>query len=252
LTCIVDGPRARRSLTDIVSAPAHSHLNDGNVARLIALEGIDGSGKGTQAARLVAALAAQGASAALLGFPRYQETFFGARIGEFLNGRFGSLDAVDPFLAALLFAGDRFESRARIAELAAAHDYLVLDRYVASNIAHQAAKRSGAEREALAAAIRHLEFEVYRLPPADRTIWFDLPAEIAAQLVARKSRRDYTAAAADLQEADLPYQRSVAELYRALCDGDRSWRRVPVLSAKGELRAETDIAADVLQAAIGA
>src|SRR5436309_12852628 len=102
---------------------------------LIAIEGIDGSGKGTQARRLIERLAASGRRAALLSFPRYGETLFGRAIGEFLNGRFGTLDQVHPFLASLLYAGDRFESRRLLAELLATHDVVVLDRYVASHLA---------------------------------------------------------------------------------------------------------------------
>ncbi len=213
---------------------------------LIAIEGIDGSGKGTQAARLVAALQSAGRSAALYGFPRYAETFFGARVGEFLNGRFGSLSDVDPFLAAVLFAGDRFESRARLQSLIAEHEFVVLDRYVASNVAHQAAKRDGDNRQRLISLIEQLEYGVYQLPRADRVILLDLPAETARELVSRKSRRDYTDATADLQEADLAYQRSVRELYRELAARDATWRVVPVVDSRSQLRPVETIAAEVL------
>lgn len=220
------------------------------VARLIAIEGIDGSGKGTQATRLVAELQARGQAAVLFGFPRYRETFFGARIGEFLNGRFGTLTEVHPFLAALLFAGDRFESRDRLLQLLAASEVVVLDRYVASNIAHQAAKRQGAERQVLAEWIRRLEFEVYHLPPADVTILLDLPAQVARTLVSRKHPRDYTSAAADLQEEDLAYQEQVRGMYLALCAADPTWRKVSVVDAAGAVRSIEEIGRDVVRAAM--
>ncbi len=212
---------------------------------LIALEGIDGSGKGTQAARLVAALQAEGHSAALFGFPRYTETYFGARVGEFLNGRYGALGEVDPFLVALLFAGDRWESRERLQELIDRHEYVVLDRYVASNIAHQAAKRDGADRDRLIEQITQLEYEVYRLPRADRVILLDVPAETARELVACKSRRDYTNEVADLQEADLSYQQRVRELYRQMAEQDETWRIVAGTRNDGGLRTVDEIAAEV-------
>ena len=65
---------------------------------LIAIEGIDGSGKGTQAARVTQRLREQGRSVELLSFPRYEATFFGGAVGDFLNGKFGNLDevAVEP------------------------------------------------------------------------------------------------------------------------------------------------------------
>lgn len=217
------------------------------MAQLIAIEGIDGSGKGTQAARLAAALKARGFSTALWGFPRYGETFFGARVGEFLNGRFGALEAVHPFLAALLFAGDRLECRGRLQELLANHQFVVLDRYVASNVAHQAAKREGGERRALREWIEHVEFDIHQLPRPDLTVLLDLPADVARKLVARKQPRDYTAAAADLQEADLDYQRRVRELYLELCGERADWRKVGVVDPHGHLRGIEAIGAELEQ-----
>ncbi|MFV0446328.1 MAG: thymidylate kinase [Planctomycetaceae bacterium] len=222
-----------------------SHFARGASLVLISIEGIDGSGKGTQAQRLVDFLSAAGWRAALLGFPRYSETFFGARIGEFLNGHFGGLDQVSPLLAALLFAGDRFESRSRLQQLLETHDVVVLDRYVASNVAHQAAKLDGPDRQQLIAQIEQLEFSIYGLPRPDRVLLLDIPAAVSRKLVARKARRDYTAAEADLQEADTDYQERVRQLYRDLATGDDSWRTVSVVNEQGELRGIDDIAAEL-------
>ncbi|OAI51422.1 thymidylate kinase, partial [Planctomyces sp. SCGC AG-212-M04] len=187
---------------------------------LIAIEGIDGSGKGTQAGLLRDALAARGLKTTLISFPRYRETFFGARIGDFLNGRFGSLDEVHPFLAATLFAGDRLESRPMLIQALETHDVVVLDRYVASNIAHQAAKRTGDERRTLAQWILNLEFDVNQLPRPDLAILLDLPASTAQTLIAKKNARTYTDRAADLQEADAAYLEEVRQVYLALAAED--------------------------------
>ena len=61
-------------------------------ANSIAIEGIDGSGKGTQAARLRDRLNDSDVKTALISFPRYDATSFGRAVGQFLNGRFGALD----------------------------------------------------------------------------------------------------------------------------------------------------------------
>ena len=214
---------------------------------LIAIEGIDGSGKGTQARRLVDRLTAAGRRAALVSFPRYAETFFGRAVGEFLNGRFGSLSEAHPFLVSLLYAGDRFESRQTLLDLLARHDDVVLDRYVPSNIAHQAAKRTGADRQQLIESIETVEYQVYRLPRADRVILLDMPAETAATLIARKQPRSYTDRPADLQEADTAYLASVRDLYCELAERSSEWRRIPG-TRDGELRSLDDIADDIWQA----
>ncbi len=230
---------------------SQAETNPNRRGRLIAIEGIDGSGKGTQAARLRAALASRGLKVDLISFPRYSETFFGARIGDFLNGRFGSLADVHPFLAATLFAGDRMESRELLRQSLAANDVVVLDRYVASNIAHQAAKRDGAERRQLTQWILNLEFDVNQLPRPDVALLLDLPAATAQMLIARKNARSYTDRAADLQEADAAYLENVRRVYLDLASDAAGWRVIDV-ERQGRLRPIDEIAAEVLEHAVAA
>jgi len=208
---------------------------------LIDIEGIDGSGKGTQSKLLCDRLAREGIAAQVISFPRYDSTFFGKMVGEFLNGRFGTLDAVDPFLAALLFAGDRLESKAMLAEALAKNQVVVLDRYVASNVAHQAAKRDGAERTALIERILHVEFEINALPQPDLVWLLDLPVSVAQKLIAKKSPRSYTEKSADIQEADAVYLEKVREVYHALAQNNPRWRIVPSCDGN-RLRTVSEIA----------
>ena len=210
---------------------------------LIAIEGIDGSGKGTQAVRLHAHLQAAGRRSALLSFPRYQQTMFGRKVADFLNGRFGSLDSVHPLLVSLLFAGDRFESRDLIEQAMANHDVVICDRYVASNIAHQCAKVSGPERQELIDWIQHLEYSIYKLPPVRLTLFLDVPVEHAQRLIAAKSQRTYTDKAADLQEADANYLYRVRDVYLELADGPQ-WTKISCVDGS-QVRPVEDIAKEI-------
>ena len=212
---------------------------------LVAIEGIDGTGKGTQARRLSDTLAGAGLKTELIGFPRYRETEFGGRIGQYLNGRYGSLDDVHPLFASLLFAGDRFESRDMLLAAIECSDVVVLDRYVGSNIAHQCARQAGQERAELRAFVEHLEYGIYRLPQADLVILLDLPATAAQGLIAKKAPRDYTDQAHDLQEANVAYQEDVRQLYREIAASHPHWSRIE-LAPDGALRSIDDVAAEIL------
>jgi dTMP kinase len=214
------------------------------VALLVAIEGIDGVGKGTQSALLCRSLGERGRRAALLSFPRYHETRFGAAAGEFLNGRFGALDEVHPQLAALLFAGDRFESRDVILEAATRHDVVVFDRYVASNVAHQAAKLDEPERSKLIEWIEAIEYDVFGLPRPGLTVLLDLPTTEAQRLIARKSQRSYTDRAVDLHEIDADYLERVRKVYQTLARQDSRWETIDCL-AEGTLRPVESIAAQL-------
>lgn len=197
---------------------------------LIVIEGIDGSGKGTQAKRLLDRFLAAGKTAALISFPRYSATHFGRTIGRFLNGEFGALNEVDPHLAATLYAADRLESKCYLQEQLAAHDVVICDRYVASNAAHQGAKRQGDARRALQQWIWKTEFDVFDLPRPDLVILLDLPATTAQELIALKAARDYTSKKADIQEADGNYLAGVRDVYLDLAATEPNWRRVSCLS----------------------
>lgn len=210
---------------------------------LIAIEGIDGSGKGTQARRLQEHLQSAGKSAALLSFPRYDHTTFGGAIGDYLNGRFGTLEQVHPLLASLLFAGDRFESKAVLREAIESHDVVVLDRYVASNIAHQGARCVDDERDRVVTFIRKLEFEINGLPEPDLTILLDLPVATASELVLKKNPRSYTEQSADLHESDRTYMESVRQVYRELAGQEANWRTVTV--ADERVRSIDEIADEI-------
>jgi dTMP kinase len=214
---------------------------------LIDLEGIDGSGKGTQARLLCDRFVEAGVSAELVSFPRYEATLFGRAVGEFLNGRFGSLQDVHPFLVSLLFAGDRFESKEFLMRAIASHTVVILDRYVPSNVAHQASKADGLERAELQRRILEIEFDIFGLPRPDLVLLLDLPVPLAQHLIAKKNARNYTTAKADIQEADAGYLERVREVYHDLARQERDWQTIACCDGD-RLRTIDQIAEDIWQA----
>ncbi|MFM9963996.1 MAG: dTMP kinase [Planctomycetaceae bacterium] len=214
------------------------------MAPLIVIEGIDGSGKGTQARQLSDRLTAAGHRVQLLSFPRYRETLFGHAIGDFLNGRFGQLHEVHPFLASVLYAADRFESKSVLTDALQQSDFVICDRYVPSNLAHQGAKLDGLARDELLRTIERIEFDVFALPRPDLVVMLDVPVEFAQLNIAAKPARSYTDKAADLQEADADYLQKVRDVYLQLAAREPNWIRIESVRA-AEQRTVSDIAEDI-------
>ena len=215
--------------------------------RLIAIEGIDGAGKGTQAQRLCQRFEATGLRTKILSFPRYDKTQFGEFIGEYLNGEFGPLASIDPLFAALLFAGDRLETKPELLEALNRYDAVICDRYVASNIAHQGARVPPERRARLIARIEAIEFRIHGLPHPDLTIYLDVTVPIAKDLIARKSARGYTDQAADMHEADTGYLELVRSAYRDLATATPTWTTISV-ELNERLRTIEEIESDIWHA----
>lgn len=212
---------------------------------MIAIEGIDGSGKRTQVELLTAALRGRGHSVFATGFPQY-DSWFGKMVGQFLNGELGPLENVDPHFSALLYAGDRFEAKTKLEEALNNGQIVLVDRYIGSNLAHQAARVDAAKRWAFQEWIEHLEYGIYGLPKEDLVLYLRVPAVEAQKLVALKSARSYTSAERDLLEASLRHLEDAAQMYDLLSKRP-NWNTIECFDAKrNQMRLAEDIAKEVL------
>jgi dTMP kinase len=214
--------------------------------KLIALEGIDGSGKRTQLELLTRELDARGVDTFRISFPRY-ESFFGKLVGRYLNGDFGTLDAVDPHLSALLYAGDRLEARPEIETALSAGKIVLADRYIGSNMAHQSARVPPEQREEFFAWLNRLEYGLYALPVEDLVVFLRVPIAEAHRLVGEKSARAYTSLKRDIQEADIKHLEQTAMIYDRLAT-ETNWARIDCINTvSGVLYSPEEIHRAVLQ-----
>ncbi len=187
---------------------------------LIVIEGLDGAGKSTQLNMLQEYLHAHGHHCRSLHFPRLEDGIYGDLIARFLRGELGNIQQVNPYLTALIYAGDRLDFKPTLEQWLNNGDTVLFDRYVYSNIAYQCAKvQDEKEREALRQWILHLEFEYNGLPKPDLNIFLNVPFHFTQQkLTAERngSERSYLQGKQDIHEADLDFQKRVRETYLSL------------------------------------
>jgi dTMP kinase len=215
--------------------------------KFIVLEGIDGSGKRTQIEALAREFSRRGMALSQISFPNYSG-FFGKLVAQFLNGEFGPLAAVDPHFSALLYAGDRLESKPAIESALVAGKIVLADRYVASNLAHQGARVPREKRPEFLAWLKQLEYEVNALPAEDLIIYLRLPVAEAHRLVGQKGARDYTKSRRDLQEADLAHLEAASQVYDELAR-QPNWITIECFDgASGALREPAEIHAEIVAA----
>jgi hypothetical protein len=135
-TCrCLTGVQSRSAVGELPSTVVTEPTSQHRPHRILAIEGIDGAGKETQAELLRDRLVGRGWSVRMLSFPVYS-SFFGQSIRQLLDGQLGagdvSADAVDPRSMALWYALDRWEAfrdpDLRRAGSAAREDCLLLNR----------------------------------------------------------------------------------------------------------------------------
>ena len=157
---------------------------------LVAFEGLDQSGKQTQAEQLRDRLEAQGRTVQLLSFPDY-DTVIGGEIERALHGE-------RPYTAdvmQLLYVANRYEWKQRMVDAISAGSIIVCDRYVASSVAYGEAQ--GLDPDWLVTIQQYL-------PQPDVTVLLDIPPEVSRRR--KRSGRDQ-------YEQDLPLLGRVRDSY---------------------------------------
>nr|WP_269141405.1 thymidylate kinase [Sphingomonas sp. IC-56] len=204
----------------------------------------DGVGKNTAARGLCDALNESGQKAVVIGFPRYGETVAGVTIGRFLAGDMPV--AVTPEAAAVLYALDRREWLSHIEEARDTHDVVIFDRYIASNMAYQAARADPAAARNLMDWIARLELDQFALPAPSLSLYLDTPWDLARELILQKAQRSYTDRSFDEYEADIALQQRVRANYEAIVAADLlgPWRVIQT-SANGSMRPREAIVSEI-------
>ena len=157
--------------------------------KIIAFEGIDGTGKSVQMEELKKRLEQRGLTVGVLSFPDYG-SFFGGCVGRYLTRKDGvSASDVDQRSMALWFAMDRWAAFQGFDY--GAFDVLLINRYVLSNAVYQSIRDRDVDQPDILDFVLTLEHEQLSLPRPDLYLILDVDLSAAQNNVSKKGYRDY-------------------------------------------------------------
>lgn len=208
---------------------------------LVVIEGIDSSGKKTQAKELVEKLEDCGEKVKYVEFPSYGDSELGEVVSQFLRGELGERSELPVEVISMFYAMDRYQFRNEYEEFLSEGGVIVANRYSQSNIAFQSAEYEGQEFDEIVEWLKRLES---RLPQPDQVFIMDIDPEIAQGLMAEKDLRDYLEGMErDINEEKVEFQRTVGKNYLKLAEM-YDWSVVQCIEG-GELRSIEDISDEI-------
>ena len=214
------------------------------MGKLIVIEGLDGSGKGTQAALLVKNLEVRGLAVRKVSFPDYASDS-SALVKMYLSGQFGSDPSdVNAYAASTFYAVDRFASFKRDwGTFYGEGGIVVADRYTTSNAVHQCSKLPREQWDSYLRWLFDFEYGKLGLPAPTRVLYLDMPTELTEQMMRRREQRTHTHA--DIHEQNAAYLRACRENAAFVVDYC-GWRHIDCADGSRILPPE-EIAARVLR-----
>ena len=175
------------------------------MGKFIVIDGLDGSGKGTQTDILVERLKGEGKRVRTLSFPVY-ENDSSMFVRMYLDGKFGKNPSdTNAFAASMFFACDRYISFKTdwIKDIEDPDTYVIANRYTSANAVHQLSKLPREEWDDFLKWLWDFEFSRLSLPVPDATIYLELPPVLSLSLV--RSRSAETGRKMDIHELDTSY-----------------------------------------------
>jgi dTMP kinase len=213
--------------------------------KLIVIDGIDGSGKGTQVNLLMDKLKSEGYDVFKADFPRYNE-YSSIFVTKYLNGLFGTSDQVSAKKASTFYAIDRFAASFEMKEHLEKGGIIISNRYVSANKIHQASKiEDEDELDEFLNWVDDLEYNIYGIPKPDKVLFLNVPPKIGQSLVDKKTLRKYLdGKKRDIHEEDIDHLKKAYLRACGLVDRYDNWEEILCIK-NDELRTIDDIQEEI-------
>lgn len=212
------------------------------MGKMIVIDGLDGSGKATQAELLKKRLTEKGYDIFSLDLPYYNDPS-STLVKMYLGGEMGDKPGdVNCYAASTFFAADRYASFKKHWEKEYNSDKIVVaNRYTTSNACHQMTKLDEGQWDEYMQWLFDFEYNKLGIPAPDCVIFLEMPVEISQRLLSKRYCGDENKK--DVHERDTTY---LSDCYKAaVYAADKlGWETVHC-SEDGEPRSLEEISDDV-------
>lgn len=180
--------------------------------KLIVIDGTDGSGKQTQTQLLYQRLLREGKKVHKVTFPDYDSPY-SCFVKAYLNGEFGKeATDVSPYIASTFYALDRYASfKTKWEKFYNEGAIILCDRYITSNMIHQAAKLTDEEKPKYLEWLLDLEYNIYKLPKPDLVFFLSMPPEFSQKLIEHRKNKITNDKIKDIHESNIRFLKNSYE-----------------------------------------
>ena len=212
--------------------------------KLYVIEGLDGSGKGTQAELLFGKLKKKGIEVRKVSFPNYASDS-SAPVRMYLRGDFGTdPSSVNAYAASSFYAVDRYAGyKADWGSFYEEGGIIIADRYTTSNAVHQCSKLPEEEWDVFLQWLFQYEYDLLGIPAPESVIYLEVDPEISQKLMAGRYEGDE--ARKDIHERNVQYLQRSAKA-AAYCCEKLGWKKISC-ALEGKMRAIEDISAEIME-----
>lgn len=222
--------------------------------KIIVFEGLDYSFKETNSKKLYQYIKENiTEKVKLFSFPNYESesSYF---VKQYLKGNYGELNDINHYTTSLFYLVDRFDTvkKEKIEELLEEGYYIILDRYIGSNLIFQSAKidqiydneiKANIEKIKYLSWIKNLEYSICKLPKEDITIYMNMPIKVSYELM--KERELKNNQDKDIHEANRRYLELVEENALSIANTQR-WNIVNCTDEELNIKTEEQLFDEIL------